>query len=152
MGSPSKNLILAEDTLRILAQHLIDSQEGLKKIGEEVKNESLKQYFLAESLKRAQFRGELENMLHQSGERDLNLEGTAEGAFIRAWTGLKSALGAGDGSLLASAEEGEHGTMEAYAEALRKDLPLPVRDVLAQQAAHIVESHDCVRSAREEHK
>lgn len=149
MGSPFAPLIATEDTLRILIEHLIDSQQGLQKIGEEIKAEPLKLRCLAESLKRAEFRGELESILHQEGERDLNITGTSEGAFLRAWAGLKAALGGGDHTLLGTAEEAERSLAEAYAAAMGKDLPLPVRQTLAGQSAHVQEFLEYVGGARE---
>lgn len=147
MGSPSKDLIRTEDTLRGLIEHLIDAQEGLQKIGDDVKDEALKRHFLGESLKRAQYRGELENILHQEGERDLHIRGTAEGTVVRAWAGLKAALGGGDQTLLATADEAEDTLVRAYAEALAKDLPFPIREVLAVQASHVQRSREYVGAA-----
>ena len=48
-----------EKTLRTVIDSLIDGQEGFQKVGDEIKDETIKRYFLAESLKRASFRGEL---------------------------------------------------------------------------------------------
>lgn len=148
MGSSLNALIRTEDTLRFLIQHLMDAQEGLQKIGEELKAEPLKRHFLAESLKRAQFRGDIESVLHQEGERDLNIRGTTEGAAIRFWAELKHALGGSDSTLLATAEEAERGLVEAYVDALQKDLPLPVRELLAAQAAHIQQWLEHIATAR----
>lgn len=148
MGSPLNALIRTEDTLRILVQHLIDSQEGLQKIGEDFKSEPLRLRFLAESLKRAEFRGEIESILHREGERDLNIRGTAEGAAVRAWAGLKHALGGGDNTLLATAEEAERALADAYTAALDKDLPLPIRQTLAGQAAEVQQFLDFIAGTR----
>ena len=148
MGSPSKNLVEAEGTLRMVIENLIDAQDGLQKFGEEVKDEALKRFFLAESLKRAQFRGELESILHQEGVRDLKEAGTAAGAFVRAWTGLRAKMGGGDAGLLEAADEAERSTMEAYDHALHTDLPIPMKEVLADQALLIVASHSAIRAAR----
>ncbi|HWG18921.1 MAG TPA: PA2169 family four-helix-bundle protein [Terracidiphilus sp.] len=149
MGSPSKDLVETEGALRVIIEHLIDAQETLQKIGDEIKNEPLKRHFLAESLQRAEFRGELENILHQEGVRDLHETGTTAGAVARAWTSLKTKLGAGDHALQATAEESERSVLDAYADALKKDLPLPVRQVLATQAAHIRQSCDYVGAAHD---
>lgn len=146
---PSKDLIEAESTLRVLIQNLIDAQEALQHIAEDTKSETLRRYFLAESLKRADFRGELENTLHREGVRDVQESGTAAAAVVRAWTGLKSKLGGGDHGLLEAATEGEHSLIDAYADALNKDLPLPIRQALATQAAHIQKAHEYVSAARE---
>ena len=149
MSSPSKDLVEAEGTLRVVIENLIDAQEGLQKIGEEIKDERLKRFFLTESLKRAQFRGELENILHQEGVRDVHETGTAAGAFVRAWTGIKAKLGGGEDGLLQAAEEAEHSMIEAYNDGLSRDLPAPMRAVLAEQALWIVSSHNFIRTTRE---
>ena len=131
---------------------MIDGQDGFKKIGEEMKDETLKEYFLAESLTRAQFRGTLESILHQEGVHDVKESGTAAGTIRRAWANLKSALGGGDSTLLSTAEEGEDEAVQAYARAMESYLPLPVRQVLTTQAAHIEKSHEFVKAARDTKK
>jgi uncharacterized protein (TIGR02284 family) len=152
MSSPSKDLKETESYLRSVIQALIDGQEGFKKIGEEIKDETLKEYFLAESLTRAQFRGVLESILHQEGVRDIKESGTAAGTIRRAWADLKSALGAGDHTLLSTAEEAEDEAVAAYGRATEPYLPLPVRQVLTSQAAHIEKSHEFIKAARDTKK
>ena len=149
MANPSKDLVEAESTLRLVIEQLIDAQEGMQKIGEEMKDEALKSFFLGEGLKRAQFRGELESILHQEGVKDVNETGTAAGAFVRGWTGLRAKLGGGEAALLQAAEESEHTMMEAYDRALHDDLPAPIKEVLAEQALSIVASHSAIHMARE---
>ena len=147
MSSPSKDLKETELALRSVIQVLIDGQEGFKKLGEQIKDEALKEYFLAESLTRAQFRGVLESILHQEGVHDVKESGTAAGTIRRAWGDVKSALGGGDSTLLATAEEGEQEATEAYGKASETYLPLPVRQVLTTQAAHIDKSHEFIKAA-----
>jgi uncharacterized protein (TIGR02284 family) len=146
---PSKDLIEAEGTLRTVIETLIDGQEGFQKIGDALEDESLKRYFLAESLTRAEFRGELENILHQEGVGDIHETGSAAGAFVRAWTSLKTGLGGGAPTLLEAAEEAEDAAKQAYADALDKFLPAPIREVLIRQAAHIERAHDHIKAARD---
>jgi uncharacterized protein (TIGR02284 family) len=152
MANPSKDLKETESTLRSVIQALIDGQEGFQKIGEQLKNETLKEYFLAESLTRAQFRGVLESILHQEGVHDINESGTPIGKVRRAWGDLKSALGGGDHTLLATAEEAEDEAVDAYSKAMDSGLPLPVRQILTTQAAHIQKSHEFVKAARDTSK
>jgi uncharacterized protein (TIGR02284 family) len=150
MSNPSKTLTKTEDTLRSVIESLIDGQEGFQKIGDNLKNDTLKRYFLAESLKRAQFRGALEEVLHQEGVHDVKESGTVSGAMHRAWGDLKSKLGGGDHTLLETAEQGEDVAKKAYADALEEEkLPLPIRQILVSQAAHIQSSHDYVKAARD---
>jgi uncharacterized protein (TIGR02284 family) len=149
MSNPSNALQEVESTLRSVIETLIDGQEGLQKIGESLKDEVLKRYFMAESLKRASFRGELETILHQEGIHDIKESGTTSGTVHRAWGELKAKLGGGDHTLLATAEQGEDEAKKAYHNALDKELPFPVRQLLTTQAAHIQTAHDYVKAARD---
>jgi uncharacterized protein (TIGR02284 family) len=135
--------------LNSLINILLDSQKGFADIGEHLKDETLKRYFLAESLKRASFRGDLEEVLHQNGVHDIKESGTTAGAIHRVWGDLKAKLGGGDHALLETAEQGEDTAKKAYTDALDQDLPLPVRQMVAEQQAHVLTSHDFIRSHRD---
>src|SRR6202040_2285249 len=135
--------------LNSLIRALLDSQKGFADIGEHLKDETLKRYFLAESLRRASFRGDLEEVLHQSGVHDIKESGTTTGTLRRTWGDLKAKLGGGDHTLLETAEQGEDEAKKAYADPLDQDLPLPIRQLLAEQQAHILTSHDFVKSHRD---
>jgi len=152
MSNPSNTLKEVEEALRMVIENLIDGQEGFQKIGDELKDETLKRYFLAESLKRAQFRGDLETVLHQEGVHDIKESGSVSGALHRAWGDLKSKLGGGDHTLLETAEQGEDAAKEAYADALNREIPFPIRQLLVTQEAHIHASHDYVKAARDSRK
>jgi uncharacterized protein (TIGR02284 family) len=141
-----------ESTLRSVIESLIDGQEGFQKIGEELKDPTLKRYFLEESLKRAEFRGNLETVLHQEGVHDVKESGTVSGSIHRTWGALKVKMGGGDHTLLETAEQGEDAAKKAYKDALEKQLPLPVRQLLTTQFAHIQASHDYVKAARDRSK
>ncbi|HEY1767003.1 MAG TPA: PA2169 family four-helix-bundle protein [Terracidiphilus sp.] len=150
MSEPSRELEQDESALQSVVNSLIDSQEALRKIGDELEDESLKHYFLAESLKRAQFRGEIEAVLHRQGVHDIKESGTTAGTVHRAWADLKAKLGGGDHTLLATAEQGEDAATEAYGKAIQSDLPLPIRQLLTSQAAHVGSSHDFIKAARDQ--
>jgi uncharacterized protein (TIGR02284 family) len=138
-----------ESVLLDVIKTLQDGQRGFADIGEHIKDETLKRYFLAESLKRASFRAELENELHRAGMADVKESGSAAGALHRAWGDLKARLGGGDHQLLETAEQGEDAAKKAYQDALDHDLPLPLRQLLTEQQSHILNSHDYVRSHRD---
>jgi uncharacterized protein (TIGR02284 family) len=135
--------------LNSLIRALLDSQKGFADIGEHLKDDTLKRYFLAESLKRAHFRGDLEEILHQNGVHDIKESGTTAGTLHRVWGDLKAKLGGGDHTLLETAEQGEDEAKKAYADALNQDLSLPVRQLIADQQAHVLISHDYVKSHRD---
>ena len=139
-----------ESVLLDVIKVLVDGQKGFADIGEHLKDETLKRYFLAESLKRANFRAELENELHRAGMADVKESGSAAGAVHRVWGDLKAKLGAGsDHQLLATAEQGEDVAKDAYKKALEHELPLPIRQLLTEQQAHVNNSHDYVRNHRD---
>jgi len=138
-----------ETVLLDLIKTLEDSQKGFADVGDRLKDISLKRYFLAESLKRANFRAELENELHRAGMADVKESGTVSGAIHRAWGDLKAKLGAGDHGLLETAEQGEDEAKKAYEKALNHELPLPIRELLVEQQAHVLTSHDFVKASRD---
>jgi uncharacterized protein (TIGR02284 family) len=140
----------AERVLLDVIKTLQDSQKGFADIGEHLKDDTLKRYFLAESLKRANFRAELENELHRAGMADVKESGTVAGAMHRAWGDLKAKMGGGDHALRETAEQGEDEAKKTYKDALEKDLPLPIRSLLAEQQAHVLTSHDFVKRHRDE--
>jgi uncharacterized protein (TIGR02284 family) len=149
MSTDSSKQHEMQRALNSLISTLLDSQKGFADIGEHLKDETLKRYFLAESLKRASFRGDLEEILHQSGVHDIKESGTTTGTIHRVWGDLKAKLGGGDHTLLETAEQGEDEAKKAYADALEQDLPLPVRQLVADQQAHVLTSHDYVKSHRD---
>ncbi len=118
MSHPTRELKQVELAIHTVIESLIDSQEALVEIGEKLKDRTLRHYFLSESLRRAQFRGELESVLNQEGVSDLSESGTPAGAAHRAWANLKARLGGGDHTLLVTAEEGEDAAREAYDNAI----------------------------------
>ena len=142
-----------ESVLKNVIETLIDSQEGFKDFGEKLQDDTLKRFFLAESLKRAQFKGDLEDVLIKDGKWDAFKEtGSVSATLHRTWGDLKAKLGGSDHTLLETAEQGEDKAKQAYADALKHDLPLPVHQLLSTQAAHIQTSHDYVKAARDSRK
>ncbi len=149
MSNPSDTLLELEASLNAVIETLIDGQKGFRKIGEELKDPTLKLYFLEESLRRAEFRGDLETILHQEGVHDIHESGTMTATVLRTWAEIKETLGGGDNSLLESAEQDEHAALDVYKEALMTELPFPVRELLNSQAAHILRFHDYAKAVRQ---
>jgi uncharacterized protein (TIGR02284 family) len=148
MATPEGNSEKVESVLKSVINVLEDGQKGMAEIGEHLKDEKLKHFFLAESLKRASFRGDLENELHRHGVHDVHESGTTSGKLYRAWAGLKAKLGGGDKTLLETAESAEDEAKDAYKDALSHDLPLPVRQLLTTQQTEVLIAHDFIRDAR----
>ena len=148
LDGSSKNQEMERVLLDVI-QSLQDGQKGFADIGEHLKDDTVKRYFLAESLKRANFRAELENELHRAGMADVKESGSVSGTVHRVWGDLKAKLGGGDHTLLETAEQGEDVAKKAYEEALKQELPLPIRQLLSEQQAHVLNSHDYVKSHRD---
>ena len=149
MQNSSSDIRDTQYAVQNVIDNLIDSQEALQQIGEKIHDEVVKRFLMAESLRRAEFRGELETILHREGVRDIHEGGTLAGTVHRIWARLKSTMGGGDHSLLSTAEAIEDGVHEAYDNALSRNLPLSTRQVLRTQATHVKLSHDYVGAARD---
>jgi uncharacterized protein (TIGR02284 family) len=134
--------------LKLVVNALEDGQVGMAEIADHLQDEALKRFFLAESLRRASFRGDLEGELHRQGVPDIHETGTVTGALYRAWADLKADLGGGDATLLETAEEAEDEVKDAYKDALNQELPLPVRQLLVEQQTAILTAHDFIRDSR----
>jgi uncharacterized protein (TIGR02284 family) len=135
--------------LKNVINSLEDGQKGFSDLAEHLKDEHLKQFFLAESLKRASFRGDLETELHHAGLHDVKESGTVAGTLHRVWGDIKLKVISGDHEVLATAEQGEDAAKKAYADALEQPLPLPIKEILTTQQAHIIASHNYVRDHRD---
>lgn len=141
---------LMEKVVKGVINVLQDGQKGFADLGEHLKDETVKRYFLAESLKRANFRAELENELHRHGIKDIHEEGTTAGTLHRSWGDLKAKVfGSSDHDILAQSESGEDAAKKVYKEALEAELPLPLHQLLSEQNAHIMNSHDYVKNHRD---
>jgi uncharacterized protein (TIGR02284 family) len=128
---------------------LIDSQEGLVTVGERLQDHTLKRYFLAESLKRAEYIDQLGTALRQRGVSRFRERGSAAAVFHRTWARLKSRFVSGDHTLLVTAEQGEEAVTEIYSKAMETYLPTAIRQILTAQAAHIQSVHAHVKAARD---
>jgi len=135
--------------LKSVINSLEDSHKGFSDLGEHLHDPQLKSFFLAESLKRASFRGDLESELHRAGLHDVKETGTVAGALHRVWGDLKAKVVKGDHEILATAEQGEDVAKKAYKDALEQPLPLPIKQILTEQQAHVVSSHNFVRDQRD---
>jgi uncharacterized protein (TIGR02284 family) len=128
---------------------LIDSQEGLVTVGEKLHDQTLKRYFLAESLKRAQFIGELETALGGHGLGRSCGRGSVTATLHRSWARLKSKFIGGDHTLLVTAEQGEDAVRDVYRKAMENYLPWTLRRILIAQAKHIESAYAYVKAARD---
>lgn len=140
------------DVLEDLIETCRDGQNGFREAAEHTKTPELRSFFNEQSLERARFAGELEDIAIHLGRSKVKREGTATGALHRAWMDLKSKLGTGDDGILAAAESGEDTAKSEYEEALQENLPEDIKATIRQQAQSIFATHDKVKMLRDRHK
>jgi uncharacterized protein (TIGR02284 family) len=143
----------AEDHISVL-QKLIEidrnAQEGFRTAAERVKDSSLRHFFNEQSLERAQFAGELENIVQRLGKHDPDRAPGMGGKLHSVWMDIKSALGGGDHAILSSVETGEDKAKKEYEDAIKAELPVDIREVVARQSARVISTHDRVRALRDQ--
>jgi uncharacterized protein (TIGR02284 family) len=136
-----------ESTLKDLVETLRGNQEGFKELGHRLQDGRAKRFFLEETQVRAKYAAELENELHRMGVHDVKVGPSYRSKARHLWGEIQASLaGGGQRALISTAEKGEDAAKEAYAKALKEDLPLPLRELLQRQQAHIQRSHDQVKA------
>ena len=146
MANDNKNVIN-------LINSLHDAQKGFSDMGEHLKNPQYKTHFLEEARVRGSYATELERAVNRTTDANVHETGSAAGAMHRTWGNVKAAVGAGDHSLLETAEQGEDAAKKAYKDALDDTtISDTLRALIAQQAEHIKMSHDLVRGFRDSEK
>jgi uncharacterized protein (TIGR02284 family) len=135
-----------ESTLKGLVEVLRDGQEGFKELGHRLQNDDAKRFFLEETQRRAEYAAELENELHRMGVHDVKVSTSHAGKARLFWGEIQASLAGGQKALLSTAERCDEAAIKAYASALKEELPLPVREMLDRQQAHIERTHDRVKA------
>lgn len=135
-----------ESTLIGLIETLRNSQVGFKELGHRLHNRQAKHLFLEETQRRAVYAAELENELHRMGVHDVKAAATPGGKARLLWGKVQASMAGGQKSLLSAAAEGDEAATKTYAQALRNELPLPLREMLDRQFAHIQRAHDEVQA------
>ena len=149
MSQPVREQLRSDTAVQRVIEILVDSQDGLTTAGERLQNPSLKRYFFAESLLRAQFIDELETALRLRGVSTFWEKGSAAATLHRTWARIKSRFMGGDHTLLVTAEQGEDDVTEVYGKALETYLPTSIREILTAQEAHIELVHEFLRTERD---
>ena len=137
-------------TLNNLIETLKDGQEGYKQSAGGVDDPQLKSTFDTLSLQRSKFAGQLQSEVVGLGEPDPEDSSSVAGSMHRAWINVKSAVMNRDRhAILAEAERGEDAAVSAYKDALEKDLPAPIKEIVARQATEVKAAHDRIRNLRD---
>lgn len=134
------------DVLNDLIETCKDGEKGFRDAAGGVSDANLKRLFTSYSQQRAEFATELQREVQRLGGKP-STGGDAAGALHRGWLNLKDALtGNDDGAIVSECERGEDVAKRKYSEALEKNLPVEVRNLVNRQAIQVKETHDHVRS------
>ena len=133
-------------TLNSLIETCKDGQNGFSTAAEGVKNSEFVTLFNTYSQQRAQFAAELQNEVRRLGG-DPEETGSTVAALHRGWIDIKSVVTGGDESaVIAECERGDASAVNAYEDAVQKDLRDNVRATIQAQFAKVREAHDRIRS------
>lgn len=153
--SPEKNNLTPASnddvisTLNGLIETCKDGQDGFKEAAEGVERSDLKSLFYEFSQQRAQFAGELQQLVQQLGGDPEN-SGSVAAAIHRGWINIKSAVtGKDDKAILSECERGEDSAKNTYKDALEQPLPANVMEVVQRQYQSVQSAHDRVKSLRD---
>jgi uncharacterized protein (TIGR02284 family) len=139
-------------TLNDLIETCKDSQEGFHSAAEKLKDPDIHTLFLKFYLQRAEFAGELQAEVTRMGGEAATTGSTAA-AIHRGWIGLKSALASDtDHAILEEAERGEEAALKNYIEALRKDLPSDLQNIVFRQHREIQHTHHQIWELKNKHR
>jgi uncharacterized protein (TIGR02284 family) len=129
-----------------------DGQEGFKQAAEGVERSDLKSLFFEFSQQRAHFAGELQSLVQTLGSEP-ETTGSTAGALHRGWINLKSALtGKDEKAILNECERGEDSAKSTYKDALEKNLPSNIADVVRNQFDSVKMAHDRVKALRDSYE
>ena len=136
-------------TLNNLIETCKDGQNGFKEASEAVEKSDLKTFLYDCSQQRAEFAGKLQETVRGLGG-DPEDSGSIVASIHRGWINLKSALtGNDEQAILNECERGEDSAVKNYNEALAKELPQNIRDIVHEQYIAVQATHDKVKNLRE---
>ncbi|MFD2244732.1 ferritin-like domain-containing protein [Pontibacter ruber] len=136
-------------TVHHLIERCKDGAKGYETAAEDIEDQDLKELFRKYAVQRDSMITELQDQLHRMGKMD-DETGSLEGTMHRAWIDLKSALTARDRKrVLEECERGEDYAVKAYEEALAKNLPTQLHQIVEQQYRDVKHAHDHIRSLRD---
>ena len=138
--------------LEDLIQTLEDGRMGFEQTAEHLADQadrSVTDRMLTFAEQRASFSTELRTLASVQGFT-IDEDGSLAGSMHRGWIGLKDALtGDNPSAVLGAAESGEDHAVAEYEQALEKELPAEVREVIQRQATEVRMAHDEVRNLRD---
>lgn len=137
--------------LNNLIQTSRDGEQGFYKAAEDTKDATLKPVFNSRAVLCAEGARELQEIVRRLGGKP-ETGGSVAGALHRGWVDVKAAVtNRSDHAILVECERGEDAAKKHYREALEKDLPADIREVVERQYKGVLENHDKIRALRDQY-
>jgi uncharacterized protein (TIGR02284 family) len=128
-----------------------DGEKGFLKAADDAHDAQLKTLFTSCAEECTRGARELQDMVQRLGGKPES-HGSMSGALHRGWVDVKSAVTErSDRAILAECEKGEDVAKKRYHEALEKDLPADVREIVERQYQGVLHNHDRVRNLRDQY-
>jgi uncharacterized protein (TIGR02284 family) len=142
-----KNNQDAVSTLNDLIEVSRDGEMGFKAAAEKADDPGLKSLLQDRARSCAAATVELQSLIRSLGGKPDD-SGSVAGAIHRGWTKVRAAVGDNNVAVLEEVERGEDLAKNAYAKALKADLPADIRQTIDQQYQGVLRNHDRVRDLR----
>lgn len=134
--------------LNELIEVSIDGEEGFLQSSEAVDDPKLKAYFLHRSHEVKQSVYELQALVRELGGKPAD-SASVSGYLHRRWIDIKTAITSNDNlAVLNEVERGEDAALQAYRDAVNKELPPAVSMVILRQLKGAQRNHDEVKQLR----
>ena len=129
-----------------------DGEKGFSNAANDTTDPHLRGVFVEWSQRCRAGASELQEQVRALGGKP-ETDGSVMGAVHRGWLEMKSAVTSRDAkAILEECEHGEDYAKARYADALKKDLPVAVREVFQRQYEGVISNHDRIRSLRDQYK
>lgn len=137
------------EVLNDLIETSKDGEAGFRTCAEDVKDTELKSLFSNRARECATAAQELQAVVLGLGGKPED-DTSVGGDLHRRWVDLKALVtGKDEKAILNECERGEDVAKKRYSEALEKELPLNVRELVQRQYAGVVRNHDQIKALRD---
>lgn len=141
-----------DSILNNLIETCKDGEQGYLTCSENATSPELKTLFASQARERGALASELQQQAQSLGITP-ETRGSISGAIHRGWVDLKAAItGQDDLAILNECERGEDAALKAYRSALAKEMPQPLREIVARQAESVQRAHDQIKALRNRHR
>lgn len=126
-----------------------DGEYGFRTCGEQAESPELKSMLQKRAEECAAAAAQLQDQVFALGGTP-DTGGSIGGALHRGWVALKTTLASYDDlAVMEECERGEDSAMDSYRDALKEELPPPIRSLIEQQFEGVKRNHQLVRDKRD---